>query len=154
MLLISFFEHEGESKLFSTNNYSQYQLFEIDYYRIKHSIFYQPNKYFKVVDSYQLYLLKVVSNLESILQIYPRSDLYLVYWINISLSYLIRNTDIHIYYNCKQLYDFSKDSTVVNVLKTLYFYFHDVKQSNISILPSQNLIILNRYINLFLNLKN
>lgn len=119
-----FWLNNTHTNLKNNYNYSHYQLFELDYFRIKHSIFYQPNKSFKVVDPYQLYLLKVLNNLESILRIYPKPDFYLTYWINLSLAYLIRNTDTHVYYDSAQLYDFSKDPSVTNVLKTLYFYFN------------------------------
>ncbi|XWV25141.1 hypothetical protein QJ856_gp0634 [Tupanvirus deep ocean] len=119
------------------NNNNTFQLFEIDYFRIKHEIFYNndillPDN-IKFVDEYQFNLLKIINLNKQLQKVHPVYDKYLLYWIWTSLFYLIKHTD---------------PTNLVSELKTMNTYFSYVEESinqNKLLLP-KNLITDSTYL--------
>ncbi|XWV26402.1 capsid protein [Tupanvirus soda lake] len=86
-----------DNNINTQNNNNTFQLFEIDYFRIRHEIFY--NNYLILpddidfVDEFQFNLLKLINLNKRLQEVYPIYDKYLLYWIWISLFFLIKHTN-------------------------------------------------------------
>jgi hypothetical protein len=99
-----------------------FQLFDVDYFRIKHLIFYNPVTLpptdIIFIDEYQFNLLRLVKLTERLNSEYPTKNQFLTFWLYITLSYLISNTDIsEAYDNYQFIYDIGTPTpTLYNML--------------------------------------
>lgn len=73
-----------------------FQLFGIDYFRIRHNIFFKQSiiipKNIKFIDEYQFNLLKLIKLTERLYTIYPNNDKYILHWLWSTIFYLLKNT--------------------------------------------------------------
>jgi hypothetical protein len=156
-----------------TNNKS-FQMYNIDYFRIKHEIFYQNSMHIPItfIDEYQFHLLKLLTLTGHLKNIYPNYDKYLYHWIQTSIFYLIKHTDPAFdLSNMLNLYlDYIEESIdknhiivpydfigqMYNILEHMYIEFN--KNSKIEILQqakpfmTPNMVTNNKFIdNMLLN---
>ena len=81
----------------SQNPTTSFQLFSLDYFRIKHSVFYNPQLIVPSdvvsVDPFQEMCLRLIEQVEVFISIYPARDYNLLYAIWISSYYLTANVN-------------------------------------------------------------
>lgn len=88
----------------NSNNIDEYnfQIFPIDYFRIKHELFHKsliiPND-IQFIDGYQFNLLKLVKLTEQLHKSYVCYDKNLLCWLSDTIFYVIKNTNPNIIYN-------------------------------------------------------
>ena len=88
----------------NSNNVDEhhFQIFPIDYFRIKHELFHKsliiPNN-IQFIDGYQFNLLKLVKLTERLHKTYACYDKYLLCWLSDTIFYVIKNTNTNIIYN-------------------------------------------------------
>ena len=117
------------------NGEKNFKLYEIDYFRIKHKIFYSngiiiPSQT-KFVDEYQLNLLKLVKLNEKLLLDYPLNDKFLVHWIYLTVFYLLKHTDPKISYDSYlHEFDFMKKNPTFTEVLDIYLIEIDKVESN------------------------
>jgi hypothetical protein len=92
----------NDSKSYLTSNSNNFT--SIDYFRIKHNIFYDDSattNNIKFINDFQINFLKLIKLTEYLNQKYSENNIYVLYWIQDALSYLIN------YFN---------DQSIINLL--------------------------------------
>lgn len=119
--------NNNNSSPINVNN--KYELFKIDYFRIKHSIFnHINNKSFEMVDQYQLNLLCLLKQTEQIKKI---KDKHLIIWIKKNLTYVLLNTDKNIIYeDILGLFNFSTNTPTISEVMNIYHYYINININN------------------------
>lgn len=114
---------------------SEFQLFDIDYFRIKHSILHKPKikipKDVCFVSEYQMNILKILHLTRRLDSIYPAKDDDLIYWIWITLFFLKGQTNAcALYTNYLGMYDLGTDPTFLDLLNVYFAQIYVTKKSN------------------------
>lgn len=100
---------------------SSYQLFDIDFFRIRHKIFFNTlytNTNFSV-DNFQLNLLKMYKLMERLQYIFPTYDYTLVYQLSITLKYVLLNLSNNLTFNPINTQNYYSVQTILNMFQTI-----------------------------------
>lgn len=108
---------------------NKYELFKIDYFRIKHSVFNRiNNKSFEMVDQYQLNLFCLLKQTEQLIKI---RDKHLIIWIKKNLTYILINIDKNIIYDdILGLFNFSTNNPTIFEVMNIYHYYVNININN------------------------
>lgn len=117
---------------------NEFQLFEIDFFRIKHKLFFSTDYHIpceKTVNEFQVNLIKFSKMVHQLKKCYPMCNTYLLSRLYDTTFYLLKHIDPdELYTSYLKLYDFGIEEPTLSIVLNTFLGFIDMFPDNDNIL--------------------